>query len=373
MDRLRCVVERITYCNEENGYSVLRARAKGFDDLVTVVGNLAAVNVGSVLLVSGQWKLDKKYGRQFMSAQWEEMLPASVIGIEKYLGSGLIKGVGPKFARRIVEQFGADTLAVIEDGPDKLINIPGIGEKRVSMIKKAWIEQKEIKTIMIFLQDHNVSATHAVKIFKTYGNESIPIVKENPYRLADDIWGIGFKTADSIAQKMGFAKDSPYRCRSGLMYVLNEFANDGHCYAVRDELIEKANGILEIEALVLSETIDKMIEARDLALEPPDRVYLPPLWYSEKGVVQRLRQIMSTPRKQSGIDVEDSISHAEKAAGLTYDEIQRDAICTASESKVMILTGGPGVGKTTTTKGIIAAFAEQGLSILLAAPTGRAG
>ena len=164
MERLRCVVERITYTNEENGYTVLRARAKGYNDLVTVVGNLAAVNVDSVLSMSGQWKLDQKYGRQFMASQWEETLPASVIGIEKYLGSGMIKGVGPKYARRIVEKFGADTLTVIDDEPDRLIEIPGIGDKRVAMIKKAWNEQKEIKAIMIFLQEHNVSAAHAVKI-----------------------------------------------------------------------------------------------------------------------------------------------------------------------------------------------------------------
>lgn len=201
MEHLRCVVERITYQNAENGYTVLRCAAKGSKDLITVVGLMPDVHVGSVLALDGFWKMDAKYGRQFSAERIEETLPATVYGIEKYLGSGLVKGVGPKFAKRIVQKFGKDTLDVIETNPDALSQVEGIGRVRVERIKKSWQEQKEIKNIMLFLQSHEVSTAHATKIFKTYGSDSINIVKDNPYRLADDIWGIGFKTADAIAEK----------------------------------------------------------------------------------------------------------------------------------------------------------------------------
>lgn len=225
MTRIRCVVERITYQNPDNGYSVLKVRVKGYNDLVPLVGNLIDVNVGSVLLVEGKWKVDRKFGSEFIAEKWEETMPATVYGIEKYLGSGLIKGVGPKFAQRIVAMFGVDTIAVIEDSPERLIEVPGIGRKRVNMIRDSWEKQKEIKNIMLFLQNHDVSTSFAAKIYKVYGNDSIDVMKENPYRLADDIWGIGFKTADSIASKLGFGKDDYVRCRSGLMYTLNELAD----------------------------------------------------------------------------------------------------------------------------------------------------
>ncbi|MCR4907450.1 MAG: ATP-dependent RecD-like DNA helicase, partial [Lachnospiraceae bacterium] len=194
MEHLRCVVERITYQNPENGYSVIKCRAKGFSDLVTVIGNMPDVHVGSVLSLGGSWKVDKKYGRQFVMETFEETLPATVYGIEKYLGSGLVKGIGPKFAKQIVNKFREQTLEVIENEPDLLIEVQGIGKVRVERIKKSWAEQKEIKNIMLFLQSHDVSTSHATKIYKTYGNDSIKIVQENPYKLADDIWGIGFKT-----------------------------------------------------------------------------------------------------------------------------------------------------------------------------------
>jgi exodeoxyribonuclease V alpha subunit len=372
MERLRCVVERITYTNEDNGFCVLRVRAKGFVDLVTVVGSMAAVNVGAVLLLSGEWKMDGKYGRQFAASAWEEKLPATVMGIERYLGSGMIKGIGPKFARRIVEKFGADTLDVIDQAPDRLIEVGGIGRGRVAAIQKAWKEQKEVKNIMLFLQEHQVSTTHAVKIFKTYGGESISVVRENPYRLADDIWGIGFKTADTIAMKMGFEKDGPYRCRSGLLYVLNEFANDGHCYAPRGELLEKASAILEIDQVKLSETVDRMLAEEDIHMEAPDKIYLMPFFFSERGVAQRLRAIMSATVSVPVGDTDRLLADAEREYGVRYDEIQRAAIKKALASKVTVLTGGPGTGKTTTTRGIITLLASTGRGILLAAPTGRA-
>ena len=269
MERLRCVVERITYQNAENGYTVLKCAAKNYNDLVTVVGAMPDTHVGSVLLLEGVWKVDARYGRQFSVEKFEEALPATVYGIEKYLGSGLIKGVGPKFAKRIVQEFGKDTLEVIEEDPDALIRVEGIGRVRVERIKKSWQEQKEIKNIMVFLQSHEVSTAHATKIFKTYGSGSVQVVQENPYRLADDIWGIGFRTADTIAKKLGMGKDCFVRLRSGILYTLNRLAESGHCYAVREQLIGTAEKLLEVEEPELQITLDEMLRTGDVIPDAP--------------------------------------------------------------------------------------------------------
>ena len=381
MEHLRCVVERITYQNAENGYSVIKCRAKGFSDLVTVVGSMPDVHVGSVLYLGGQWRVDAKYGRQFSMETFEETLPATVFGIEKYLGSGLIKGIGPKFAKKIVQEFGKDTLDVIEEDPDSLIRVPGIGKTRVERIKQSWQEQKEIKNIMLFLQGHDVSTSHATKIYKTYGNDSIKVVQENPYRLADDIWGIGFKTADTIAEKMGFDHEKYVRLRSGLLYTLNKLADDGHCYATRDQLIETGTELLSVEDNVLSMTLDEMVRAEDVVIESiPEKesddtrskaIYLPPFWFSETGVVKRLKAIL---QNSAGFRIctDGFAERISRKTRMTYDEIQMQAILTAVKSKFLVLTGGPGTGKTTTTLGIITAFREAGAKILVAAPTGRA-
>lgn len=370
MEYLRCVVERITYQNVENGYTVLKCRAKNYSDLVTVVGAMPDAHVGSVLSLEGFWKMDSKYGRQFSVEKWEETLPATVYGIEKYLGSGLVKGVGPKFAKRIVERFGKDTLDVIEETPDLLIEVEGIGRVRVERIKKSWQEQKEIKNIMLFLQSHDVSTGHATKIFKTYGSESIEIVKENPYRLADDIWGIGFKTADTIAGKLGIEKDRFIRLRSGILYTLNKLSESGHCFALREQLIETAVGLLEVEEPELVITLDEMIRTEDVKLEE-DAIYLPPFFYAETGCARRLLKMM----EESGnvvMNVTDVMRRITEQSAVAYDEVQLEAIRAAVSSKVMVLTGGPGTGKTTTTLGIISAYRSAGCKVLLAAPTGRA-
>ena len=369
MDRLRCVIERITYQNEQNGYSVIKCKANGYSDLVTVVGAMPEVHVGAVLSLTGEWKMDAKYGRQFSITTFEETLPATVYGIEKYLGSGLVKGIGPKFAGRIVKEFGAETLNVIEDSPDDLIRVPGIGRVRVERIKKSWIEQKEIKNIMLFLQSHNVSTTHATKIWKTYGNESIKVVQENPYRLADDIWGIGFKTADTIAEKMGFDKEKFARLRSGLLYTLNKLSEEGHCYGTREQLLKTGTELLDVDESLLSMTLDEMIRTEDVNVEDKAAIYLPPFYYSEIGTARRLREIYVAPRT---ISVELEGLEQRVSTGLSYDPVQLEAIKTAAQSKILVLTGGPGTGKTTTTLGIIKAFQTAGASILLAAPTGRA-
>ena len=369
MERLRCVVERITYRNEQNGYSVIKCKAKGYDDLVTVVGAMPDVHIGSVLALTGTWRLDAKYGRQFSMETFEETLPATVYGIEKYLGSGLVKGIGPLYAKRIVQMFGANTLAVIEDSPDDLIRVPGIGKIRVEKIKKSWVEQKEIKNIMLFLQGHDVSTAYATKIFKQYGPDSINVVRENPYRLADDIWGIGFRTADTIAAKLGFEKDKFVRLRSGLMYTLNKLAEDGHCYAETGQLIETGVTLLDVRAELLTDVLNEMIQAEDVIIvripETEDyAIYLPPFYYAEAGIRNRLCGIAETP------PVKPAGEQRGPGDGIQYDDAQLQAIGTARTSKVMVLTGGPGTGKSTTTMGIIHSFA--GLDVLLAAPTGRA-
>lgn len=396
MQKIRCVVERITYQNPENGYSVLKCRVKDYSDLVPVVGNMIDANVGSVLIVEGSWKVDARYGRQFAAENWEETLPATVYGMEKYLGSGLIKGVGPKYAKKIVQRFGTDTFDVIENNVEFLIEIEGIGRKRIRMIAESWERQKEVKNIMVFLQDHQVSTSYAAKIYKQYGNGSIAVMKENPYQLADDIWGIGFKTADQIAVKLGFGKESYVRLRSGLMYTLSELSNEGHVFAEKQQLIEKASELLEASPETVVMTMDEMLKQEELILEKNivriDEngnqilpIYLPPFYFAEVGVAGKLKRLASSPagdrlytrlmeaRKSTGNEaLSVDVGAVQAKTGMEYDEIQADAIRRAATAKVMVLTGGPGTGKTTTTHGIISAYKAYGLRILLAAPTGRA-
>ncbi len=377
MEYLRCVVERITFQNPQNGYTVLKCRVKGCRDLVTIVGTMPEIHVGSVLRVGGGWKTDAKYGRQFDAFEVEETLPATIYGIEKYLGSGLVKGIGPKFAARIVREFGTETLNVIEDDPERLRQVPGIGKVRIEHIRKSWQEQKEIRNIMLFLQSHNVSTGHATKIYRTYGNESIAVVQENPYRLADDIWGIGFRTADTIAEKLGFDREKPVRLRSGLLYTLNRLADAGHCYATRSQLLKTGEELLSVGETQLSETLDAMIRAEDVITEKiPETeqelaIYLPPFFHAERGSAKRLREIA---KAASAVPVKTDrlAEQISRKNGIAYDSLQIKAICQAVESKVFLLTGGPGTGKTTTTLGILTAYRAAGSRILLAAPTGRA-
>ena len=405
MENIRCTVERITYQNEENGWSVLRVNVKGYKDVVTLVGNFCDTKVGAVLAVEGNWRMDAKFGKQFQAVNWKEELPSSIVGIEKYLGSGLIKGIGPVYAKKIVAKFGEETLNIIEEDIQRLSEVDGIGKKRIDLIAKSWEKQKDVKDIMVFLQGNGVSSAYAAKIYKAYGKESIDKVKENPYRLADDIWGIGFKTADSIAKNMGYAENDIRRCKSGIIYSLNQLANDGHVYAVREQLIKDANERLgltenaansqatasnisasnpvseEIPLGMVAEpapqmrppveqALEELISAEELKVED-ECIYLPPFYYSEVGVAKKLLELRNA--KQNNLFAgQVNMEAIEKESGITYDDVQQAAIHMAAESKVMVLTGGPGTGKTTTTQGIISAWKTAGLRILLAAPTGRA-
>ena len=370
MLKLRCVVERITYQNPENGYSVMKVKVKGYNDLVTLVGNLLEVPAGSVLQCEGDWKVDKRYGSQFVCQTWEEVMPATVYGIEKYLGSGLVKGIGPKFAQLIVKQFGLDTIDIIETDIERLYEVPGIGKRRVEKIRESWDKQKDIKNVMLFLQSYGVSTAYAAKIYRQYGKESIDRVKENPYRLADDIWGIGFKTADGIAAKMGYEKDDLRRCQSGIIYTLNQLANEGHVYAEEEQLVKAAIELLEADESPIREALRNMLLTDDLKQEN-EAIYLPPFYYAEAGTANRLLALLRTTDEGLFTQTVD-VPSLSKETGIDYDDVQLQAIEEAVRSKVMVLTGGPGTGKTTTTQGIIAALKHMGLRILLAAPTGRA-
>ena len=367
---LRCVVERITYQNPENGYSVLKVKVKGYNDLVTLVGNLLEVPVGSVLLCRGEWKVDKRYGSQFVAATWEETMPATVYGIEKYLGSGLVKGIGPRFARAIVQRFGTETIDIIETEIERLYEVPNIGRKRVAKIRESWEKQKDIKNVMLFLQGYGVSTAYAAKIYREYGKESIDKVRENPYRLADDIWGIGFKTADGIAAKMGYEKEDPRRCRSGILYTLGQLSDEGHVYAGEEQLVKTAGQLLEAGETAIRDTLAGMLQAEDLILDK-EAIYLPPFYHAECGTSRRLRDLAESTGRSLFDGLFDPSSLTAET-GIEYDEVQLAAIRQAVTSKVMVLTGGPGTGKTTTTQGIIAALKKAGLRVLLAAPTGRA-
>ena len=405
MENIRCTVERITYQNEENGWSVLRVNVKGYKDVVTLVGNFCDTKVGAVLAVEGNWRMDAKFGKQFQAVNWKEELPSSIVGIEKYLGSGLIKGIGSVYAKKIVAKFGEETLNIIEEDIQRLSEVDGIGKKRIDLIAKSWEKQKDVKDIMVFLQGNGVSSAYAAKIYKAYGKESIDKVKENPYQLADDIWGIGFKTADSIAKNMGYAENDIRRCKSGIIYSLNQLANDGHVYATREQLIKDANerlGLAEIAANFqttvpntsasspiteeiplgmvaeptpqmrppVEQALEELISAEELKVED-ECIYLPPFYYSEVGVAKKLLELRNA--KQDNLFAgQVNMEAIEKESGITYDDVQQAAIHMAAESKVMVLTGGPGTGKTTTTQGIISEWKTAGLRILLAAPTGRA-
>jgi len=376
-------IERITYANDENGYTVAKVKVDGRRDLVTVVGNLMAPTPGEIIRIDGEWTNHPRYGEQFKIVHYKSLVPASVYGIEKYLGSGLIKGIGPIMAKRIVERFGKKTLDVIEAEIEKLAEVDGIGEKRIGMIRKAWEDQKEIREVMIFLQTHGVGSGYATKIFKQYGNRSIGVVKENPYRLATDIFGIGFLTADHIAERLGFAKDSELRAEAGILYVLQQLADEGHVYYPYEPLVKRCQEILGVDREVILKAlaaiaVDKMIVIEDLKEDIEDfreagkAVYLAKFHLSETSIATRLKTLINSPKSIRKIDSEKAIEWVQRQLVITLARKQVEAIRCAGENKVMVITGGPGTGKTTIINAILKIFSRLGVKIMLAAPTGRA-
>lgn len=379
LENLKGQIERITYYNEENDYAVLKARVYGHSDLVTIVGTVTSPTPGEILSMSGEWLNHPTFGEQFKVTSYSCSVPATVVGIEKYIGSGLIKGIGPRIAKRIVAKFEEQTLDVIEKSPERLYEVEGIGKHRVKIISEAWIEQKEIRSVMLFLQSNGVSSAYASKIFKRYGKESITIVKENPYRLAHDITGIGFVTADKIARNLGFEANSIERAEAGVMFTLQETIDDGHVFYPREELIKKSIEKLEIDEQIIVEAIDKLVEAERIKIEKLvrddagiDAVYLSGYYFAEVRIAQILNEINTEKRFLKELYAEPSIRYVQKKLQISFAEKQIEAVKSAIENKITIITGGPGTGKTTITKAIIELLSLCTEKILLTAPTGRA-
>lgn len=375
LQTLEGTLERVTFQNEENGYTVAKVIPRGKAYEVTVIGTLTGVNVGESLRLRGVWTEHPRYGKQFQVRDYVVHLPATLEGLRKYLGSGLIRGIGPVNAGRIVDVFGLQTLDVIEHNVNRLREVPGIGEKRAASVAVAWEEQKQIKEIMLFLQSHGVSTGLAVKIFKQYGDEAIAIVQENPYRLAKDIWGIGFKTADKVARQMGVAHDAPQRIEAGLRYVLGTFSDEGHCFATRLQLLDAATQILEVPTAGCEPALEGLLQQQELIAED-EAIYLPPFFRAEASVAAKLRLLLRSPRDRletfTALDWDRAFTGLDARNDFKLAEAQRRAVRMALTHKVAILTGGPGTGKTTITRAIIQLLQSKGCSVLLAAPTGRA-
>ncbi|MBD2353322.1 ATP-dependent RecD-like DNA helicase [Tolypothrix sp. FACHB-123] len=375
------VVERLTFYSEESGYTVARLTRIGVKDLTTIVGSFANIQPGQTLQLTGFWRDHPQYGAQFQVTNYKETKPASLTGIEKYLGSGLIKGVGPVTAKRIVAHFGLETLEIIENQIERLVEVQGIAKKRINMIKTAWETQKAIKEVMVFLQGHSVSTTYAVKIYKQYGDEAIAIVTQNPYQLATDIYGIGFLTADKIARNIGVAPDSEYRYRAGIIHALSEAAEDGHCYLPQGELVEKVIPLLTTDThqppeAALIQIIRDMALKEELVRESSANkivnCYKPAFFHTEQNLAQLIQQRLNQPVATDFPRVRSWLERFTASQKIELSTQQQQAVEMAAYSPVMILTGGPGVGKTFTTHAIVSLWKAMGKSIALAAPTGRA-
>jgi exodeoxyribonuclease V alpha subunit len=381
---LEAVLERITYANEETGYTIARvATERSGTDLLTVVGPLLGAQPGESLKLTGRWTSHPRYGKQFEVWSYATVLPATIKGIERYLGSGLIKGIGPKMAERIVAHFGADTLRVIEEEPGRLVEVPKLGPKRTKMIAAAWEEQKAIKEVMVFLQGVGVSTSLAVRIYKQYGDAAVSVVRNEPYRLAADVWGIGFKTADTIAQAVGIPRDSPERVKAGLLHTLSEAADAGHCFLPQPNLVGDAVKILDVPAaLVQTCLVDLIAEERavleqvPLAAETVPAVYLLPFHRAETALANALLALLRTSRNRmaafENVDWEKALRWLHGVTGHELASEQEQAVRLALTEKVAVLTGGPGCGKSFTVRSVVELAKAKRAKIVLAAPTGRA-
>ena len=375
VEHLDGAVERVTFHSEESGFCVLRVKVRGQRDLMTVVGTAATVNAGEHVECEGEWVNDRTHGLQFRARQLRVVPPATVEGIEKYLASGMVRGIGPYFARRLVEAFGERVFDVIEREPDRLLELDGIGPRRRERVVQAWGEQKAVREIMVFLQSHGVGTARAVRIYKTYGDAAIDRVRENPYRLALDIHGVGFKTADALAQRLGVPRDSQLRAEAGVRHVLQELSGEGHCAAGRAALAERASELLEIPAEVVARAIEAEVAAGHLIAEDVDgepSLFLAALHRAEAGVAAHLARLLRGPAPWGPIDPVRALPWVEGRTGLTLSESQREAVAQAVNGKVTLITGGPGVGKTTVVNAILRIVRAKGAEVLLCAPTGRA-
>ncbi len=375
VERVSGSLERITFHSEETGFCVLRVKVPGHRELATVTGCAASVTPGEQLECTGSWQNDRTHGMQFKADHIKVVPPTTLEGIEKYLGSGMVHGIGHHFAKVLVQAFREEVFDVIENSPERLLELPGIGRKRMESVAAAWVEQKAIREIMVFLQSNGLGTARAVRIYKSYGNEAIFKVTENPYRLALDIHGIGFKTADALAGKLGVAPDSMIRAQAGVRHVLQEMSGSGHCAAARKELAESAAALLEIPRPVIEQAIEAEIAEENLI---PDEIagspclFLAPLYRAEVGVASSLSRLSLGAPPWSGIVAEQAVPWVENKNGITLSPSQRDAIGLALKSKVVVVTGGPGVGKTTLVNSILGIVGAKHLRVTLCAPTGRA-
>ncbi|MER5337779.1 ATP-dependent RecD-like DNA helicase [Micromonospora sp. NPDC002717] len=381
---LDAVLERLTYVNEETGYTVARVSTDRSGDLLTVVGALLGAQPGESLRLSGRWSSHPQYGRQFEVHSYTTVLPATIQGIRRYLGSGLVKGIGPVFAERIVAHFGLDTLQVIETEPSRLVEVPGLGPKRTAKITAAWEEQKAIKEVMVFLQGVGVSTSLAVRIFKQYGDAAITVVKNEPYRLAADVWGIGFKTADTIAQAVGIPHDSPQRVKAGLQYTLSEATDNGHCYLPDGQLAVEATKILNVPADLVTTCLDELVGEEGVVREtlpgpdgePTAAVYLVPLHRAEQSLAGSLLRLLHHRADRlphfTGVDWGRALAWLKARTGTDLAPEQEQAVRLALTAKVAVLTGGPGCGKSFTVRSVVELATAKKAKVTLVAPTGRA-
>lgn len=373
MDEIQGIIGEVVFRNEQNGYTVLELEDN--KELHTLVGYFSFVNIGETIKAYGKWVQHPDYGKQFKVDTYTTVTPATLNGIEKYLASGLISGIGPHTAKKLVEKFGLDTLDIIQYYPDRLTEVEGIGQKKAAKIFEAFQEQKELRDIMVFLEQYGIGPTYAVRIYKTYGKDTISEIKENPYKLADDIFGIGFKMADKVALSMGVAKDSEYRIASGTRYVLGQYHGNGHSYVPQEELVRASAVILGVDEVQVRDTLVKLFIDNKIVVDNigDERVvYAVPFFRAESGTARRLTQLLYYGIPPLDMDIESDISAIEREEGIELAENQRKAVREAVSKGILVITGGPGTGKTTTIKTIITLFEKKGLKVLLAAPTGRA-
>lgn len=378
-DQINGYIERITFQNLENGFTIAQLKVSGKTDLVCIVGVMPMVRPGETVRCVGKWKHHLIHGRQFEVTECSVQAPADIVGIKKYLGSGLIKGIGPVYAKRIVEKFGTDTLNVIDQNPDQLLEIEGLGGKRLDRIKSCWSDQKSIRDVMVFLQSYGISPSYAQKIFKRYGSSSISKVRDNPYYLARDISGIGFKTADTIAQNLGIAKNAPQRIDSGIEYALQELSSDGHVCYVKQEFLDEAAKMLEVDRDLIESRLqalqqEKRIELFDLFIEGKATpfIWISSLFHAEVGIARELMRLKKASSHLRQIDTKRALEWVQGILKIDLAAEQSTAVAQAVSEKVQVITGGPGTGKSTITKAILAITSKLTSKIMLAAPTGRA-
>ncbi|HEX7485333.1 MAG TPA: ATP-dependent RecD-like DNA helicase [Vicinamibacterales bacterium] len=374
-DHFAGTVERVTFHNDENGFSVLRVQARGRRELVTVVGHAATISPGEFIQAEGGWVNDRVHGVQFSARVLKAVAPTTIEGIEKYLGSGLVKGIGPHFARRLVDAFGASVFDVIDTSPERLRSVEGIGRVRAQRIVDAWREQKAVRDIMVFLHSHAVGTSRAVRIFKTYGPDAIAIISENPYRLAADIRGIGFLTADKIAATLGIEKTAMIRARAGIGYTLSEATDDGHCGLPLADLLFAASKLLDIPEALVAEALGLELDAGTVVQDTVDNgacVFLASLHAAERIIAARIRGLAAGSVPWKAVDADRAIAWVEARLAMSLATMQAEAVRLAVRSKVLVITGGPGVGKTTLLNAVLAVLGVRGIRIALCAPTGRA-